>query len=50
MKHRQRKKDRIAAAGKGNNNAIYISGKAKKKWARLKKLRERRAKCNGSHN
>lgn len=32
MKHRLRKKDRISVAGKHNNNAVYVGGKAKKKW------------------
>lgn len=33
-KIRLNKKDRIARAGKGNNKAIRIWGKAKEKWAK----------------
>ena len=32
MKHRLNKKDRIAEAGKKNNKAVYVPGKAKEKW------------------
>jgi len=41
VKHRLRKKGRIAVGGKGNSNAQYVRGRAKKKWAliRLKQWR-----------
>lgn len=32
MKHRLRKKDRVAVAGKHNRKAVYIGGRAKRKW------------------
>jgi hypothetical protein len=32
MRHKLRKKDRIAIAGKGCNKAQYRYGTAKKKW------------------
>jgi hypothetical protein len=35
-KQRLRKKDRIRLAGKGNNKAVYLPGKAKAKFQRNK--------------
>jgi len=37
MRHRLRKADRIRLAGKKNNLAQFIRGKAKKKWAEFRK-------------
>lgn len=39
MKHRLRKRDRVAIAGKSNNKAQYVRSRPKMKWV-LKKLRQ----------